>query len=145
MPKTVKNVAWHVVRIPTAPLASHEQKGGLFAFGIRIRPLKAGSIVFRRAHTGCKPGDGDGGGSRWPGDSVMLGSDSTVMPSAAEAAAAVPRVEVSEVCTAAGVVEAGTTMVAVMSTLAAVTLMVTSEASTPAASAIFCRRLVVSA
>ena len=75
----------------------------------------------------------------------MLGFDSTVMLSAAEAAAAVPRVEASEVCTASAVVEAGTTMVAVMSTLAAATLMVTSEASTPAALAIFCRRLEVSA
>ena len=76
----------------------------------------------------------------------MLGSDSTVMPSAAEAAAAVPRVEASEVCTASAVVEAGTAMVAVMMTLAAVTLMVTSEmSSTPAALAIFCSRLVVSA
>ena len=76
----------------------------------------------------------------------MLGSDSTMMPSAAEAAAAVPRVEASEVCTAAGVVEAGTAMVAVMITEPAATLMVTSEASsTPAAVAIFCRRLVVSA
>ena len=76
---------------------------------------------------------------------MILGSDSTVMPSAAEAAAAVPRVEASEVCTAAGVVEAGTAMVAVMITEAAATLMVTSEASsTPAAVAIFSRRLVVS-
>ena len=51
---------------------------------------------------------------------MIVGTVSTVMPSAVEAAAAVARVEVSEVCTAAGVVEAGTTMVAVMSTLAAV-------------------------
>ena len=77
---------------------------------------------------------------------MILGSDSTVMPSAAEAAAAVPRVEASEVCTAAGVVEAGTAMVAVMITEPAATLMVTSEASsTPAAVAILCRRLEVSA
>ena len=76
----------------------------------------------------------------------MLGSNSTVMSSAAEAAAAVPRVEASEVFTAAGVVEAGTAMVAVMITEPAATLMVTSEASsTPAAVAIFCRRLEVSA
>ena len=77
---------------------------------------------------------------------MILGSDSTVMPSAAEAAAAVPRVKASEVCTAAGVVEAGTAMVAVMITEPAATRMVTSEASsTPAAVAIFCRRLEVSA
>ena len=37
-----------------------------------------------------------------PGD-IMLGSDCTVMPSAAEAATAVPRLKESEVCTAAGV------------------------------------------
>ena len=74
----------------------------------------------------------------------MLGSDSTVMPSAAEAAAAVPRVVVSEVCTAAAVEEAGTAMVAVMITLAAVTSMVTSDLSTPAAVATACRRLEVS-
>ena len=74
----------------------------------------------------------------------MLGTDSTVMLSAAEAAAAVPRVKASEACTASAVVEAGTAMVAVMITEAAATLMVTSEASsTPAAVAIFCRRLVV--
>eukprot|EP00964_Phaeocystis_antarctica_P030697 scaffold17359_cov57-Phaeocystis_antarctica.AAC.4 len=66
------------------------------------------------------------------------------MPSAAEAAAAVPRVELSEVCTAAAVVEAGTAMVAVMSTLPAVTTMVTSDSSTPAAAAMRCRKLEVS-
>ena len=76
----------------------------------------------------------------------MVGTASTVMPSAVEAAAAVARVEVSEVCTAAGVVEAGTAMVAMMITEPAATLMVTSEASsTPAAVAILCRRLEVSA
>ena len=74
----------------------------------------------------------------------MLGSDSTVMPSAAEAAAAVPRVVVSEVCTTAAVEEAGTAMVAVMITLAAATSMVTSDLSTPAAVATACRRLEVS-
>eukprot|EP00964_Phaeocystis_antarctica_P160339 scaffold131867_cov48-Phaeocystis_antarctica.AAC.1 len=69
-------------------------------------------------------------------DSVMLGTDSTVMPSAAEAAAAVPRLEESEVCSAAGVVEAGTAIVAVMITLAAATRRDTEAASTPALAAI---------
>ena len=60
------------------------------------------------------------------------------MPSASEAAAAVPTVERSEAATAAAVVEAGTPMVAAMITLAAApstTLIVTSDLSTPAASA----------
>ena len=76
---------------------------------------------------------------------VMVGTASTVMPSAALAAAVVPRLEETVLCTAAAVVVAGTAMVAVMITEAACTLMVTSEASTPAAVAIFCRRLEVSA
>ena len=67
---------------------------------------------------------------------TIVGDDSTVMPSAAEAAAAVPRVEESVVCTWVEVLEAGTAMVAVMITEAAVTAMVTAEASTPAADAI---------
>jgi len=67
---------------------------------------------------------------------VMVGTDSTVMLSAFEAATAVPRVEESEFCKAAAVVEAGTAIVAVMSTLAAATVMETEEASTRAISAI---------
>ena len=78
-----------------------------------------------------------------PGD-TMLGSDCTAMPSAAEAATAVPRLKESEVCTAAGVVEAGTAIVAVMITLAAATLTDTKAASTPALAAIEFRRLEVS-
>eukprot|EP00964_Phaeocystis_antarctica_P113380 scaffold77420_cov63-Phaeocystis_antarctica.AAC.5 len=66
------------------------------------------------------------------------------MTSAAEASAAVPRVEESEVCTASAVVEAGTAMVAVMRTLAAATRIVTSDLSTPAASATFCCQLDLS-
>eukprot|EP00964_Phaeocystis_antarctica_P105466 scaffold70472_cov60-Phaeocystis_antarctica.AAC.4 len=73
----------------------------------------------------------------------MVGTDTTVTPSAAEAAAAVPRLEESVVCMAAGVVEARTAMVAVMSTLAAVMATVTAEASTPATVAIELRREVV--
>ena len=70
-----------------------------------------------------------------------------VTPSTAEAEAAVPRRDESEVCTAAAVVEAGTAMVAVISTLpaATVTAMVTAEASTPAAEAIDPCREAVSA
>ena len=64
---------------------------------------------------------------------VTVGTASTVTPSAAEAAAAVPMVEVSEACTAVAVVEAGTAMVAVMITLAAAMAMVTSDFSMPAA------------
>eukprot|EP00964_Phaeocystis_antarctica_P107332 scaffold72072_cov43-Phaeocystis_antarctica.AAC.2 len=67
------------------------------------------------------------------------------MPSAAEAASAVPRLEVSRACTAAGVAAAGTVMVTVMSTLAAVTATVTAEASTSAMAAIAPRKEEVSA
>ena len=89
-------------------------------------------------------GGGDGGSSEGGGEGGCGGEveevptviDSTVMPSAAEAAAAVPRVEESVVCTWVEVLEAGTAMVAVMITEAAVTAMVTAEASTPAADAI---------
>ena len=75
---------------------------------------------------------------------LMVESDSTVIPSAAEALSAVPRLEESEVCTAAAVMEAGTVMVAVMITLAAATLIVTNDLSTPAAVANFCCKLEVS-
>ena len=54
-----------------------------------------------------------------------LGSASTVMPSWDDASAAVPSEEVSELSTAADVVEAGTAMVAVMMTEAASMVMVT--------------------
>ena len=75
---------------------------------------------------------------------VIVGTPSTEIPSALEAASAVRRVEESEAFTAAAVVEAGTAMVAVMITLAAVMAMVTGNLSTPAAVAIFCCRLEVS-
>eukprot|EP00964_Phaeocystis_antarctica_P107457 scaffold72176_cov68-Phaeocystis_antarctica.AAC.2 len=61
----------------------------------------------------------------------MDGADSTVMPSAAEAAAAVPRVDASEVCSTAAVVSAGTAMVAVMITLASPWLASPLEAIRP--------------
>ena len=67
------------------------------------------------------------------------------MPSAAEAAAGVPTMAVSEVSTVAAGMAVGTAMAAVMITLAAATLIVTSEASTPAAVAMFCRKDEVSA
>ena len=57
---------------------------------------------------------------------------------------AVPRLVESEACTTDTVVEAGTAMMAVMRTEAAATVMVTSDVSTPAASATLCRRLEVS-
>ena len=66
------------------------------------------------------------------------------MPSTAEAAAAVPTVLVSELSTVAAGVAAGTTMAAVMITLAAATLMVTSDLWTPAAVAMPCCKLEVS-
>ena len=75
---------------------------------------------------------------------VMLGISSTVTPSAVEAASAVPRLEESEVCSISAVVEAGTAIVAVMRTLAAVTRIVTSDLSTPAALATFCCKLEIS-
>ena len=75
---------------------------------------------------------------------LKVGSDSTVIPSAAEAAAAVPRLEESEVFSAAALMEAGTAMVAVMITLAAATPIVTSDLSTPAAVAILFCKLEVS-
>ena len=60
-----------------------------------------------------------------------------------EAAAAVPRLEASELCTS-GAVEAGTAMVAVTVTLPAVTAMVTADGSTRARRAMAARREVVS-
>ena len=66
----------------------------------------------------------------------MSGSDVTVTPMLANKALAAAVVEGSEASTAAGVVEAGTAMVAVMSTLPAVISRETPEASTRAAEAI---------
>ena len=65
-----------------------------------------------------------------------------MMPSAAEAAAAVPRLEESLVCTLAAIA-ARTVIVAVMITLAATTVTETNEASTPALAAIEPRRALV--
>ena len=79
-----------------------------------------------------------------PDSTVMVGTSSTVMPSTAEASAAVPNLEVSEVRIASTVMEAGMAMVAVMSTLAAATRITTSDLSTPAAVATFCCKLDLS-
>ena len=86
----------------------------------------------------------ESGGLSGSSPRATVGASSTVMPSAAEASAAVPSVEESEACTAAAVVEAGTAMLAVMITLAAATLIVTSDLSTPAAAATLCCKLEVS-
>ena len=75
---------------------------------------------------------------------ARVGTDSTAMPRAAEAEAAVPRVEESADSTMVAAEEAGTAMLAVMITLAADTLIVTSDASTPAAVAMFCCKVEVS-
>ena len=109
--------------------AVHMEPSGRLVDGVGIGELEAPGVAT--------------GDMVLPGD-AMLGSDCTVMPSAAEAATAVPRLKESEVCTAAGVVEAGTAIVAVMITLAAVTSMDTEVAATLAASAIELWRAEVS-
>ena len=91
---------------------------------------------------GGEGGEGGGGGG---GEAIkIVGTASTATPSSVEAASAVPSVEASEVCSASAVVEAGTMMVAVMRTLAAVTLIVTSDLSTPATFATFSCKLDLS-
>ena len=67
-----------------------------------------------------------------------------MMPSAVEAALAVSKRAASELCTLSAVMEAGTAMVAVMITLAAVTWIVTNDLSTPATLATFCFKLDLS-
>lgn len=90
-------------------------------------------------------GDGEGGGAEGGGAATtMIGADSTVMPSAAVAAVALGRAAESVVCTWVEVLEAGTAMVAVTITDAAVTAMLTAEASMPARVAIAIWREVVS-
>ena len=74
----------------------------------------------------------------------MVGVTVTVMPSASEAVVALgPRLDASELRTVSAVEEAGTATVAVISTEAAATLMVTNDACTAAAAAILCCRPVV--
>ena len=111
---------------------------------------------------GSGDGDGEGGGGGGEGKGVtkggggeggegggaattMVGADSTVMSSAEVAAVASGRAVESVACTWVEVVTAGTAMVAVMSTEAAATVMVTAEASTPASSATLLRMEEVSA
>ena len=75
---------------------------------------------------------------------TMVGASSTVMPSAAEASAAEPRLEESDVTNAVGLAEAGTAMVAVMITLPGATLIVTSDLSKFKSVAMLCCKLEVS-
>ena len=89
-----------------------------------------------------RPLAADGGSGQVAG--ATMGTNSTVMPSAVEAAAAVESLEESELCTVVVVVDAGTWIVAVMITLAPATLIVTSDLSIPAAVAMLCCRLEVS-
>ena len=89
-------------------------------------------------------GDGGDGGGGGGGEAIMtVGTDSTMKPNAIEAAAAVARLEESDVCTVLAAKEVGTAMVAVMITLAAVTLIATSELSMPLAAAMLCCKLEV--
>ena len=97
---------------------------------------------------GCDEGggvDGGGGGGLESGAMVdtssMVGTFSTVMPNAMEADSAVPRLKESERRISSTVMEAGMVMVAVMSTLAAATSILTSDLSTLTAFAIFCCKL----
>ena len=68
----------------------------------------------------------------------------TVISSCMDAASAEGRLIKMKFCTETAVLTAGTAMVAVMITLAAATLIVTNDLSTPAAVAIFCCRLEMS-
>ena len=96
------------------------------------------------AHFHDKGGGGGGSGGGGGEAASTVGTISAVTPSAVEASAAVDRLDERDICTAAVVVEAGTAMIAVMRTLAAATLIVTSDLSMPATVAIFCCKLEVS-
>ena len=91
-------------------------------------------------------GAGDGLGVDAPGVDApeITGSDSMVMPSAAEAEAAEPRVDRRR-ASSKGEGDTRRAMVAVMTTLPAETLMLTRFALTPAAAANLLRRAEVSA
>ena len=116
-----------------------------FASNARTAVIREALVVKIQAKGG---GEGEAGGDGDDGDggeeAVPTVIDSTVMPSAAEAAAGEPTVAVSEVSTVAAGVAAGTAMAAVMITLAAATLMVTSDLWTAAAVAMPCCKLEVS-
>ena len=90
---------------------------------------------------GTGEGTGDGLGVDAP---EITGSDSMVMPSAAEAEAAEPRVDRRRL-SSKGEGDTRRAMVAVMTTLPAETLMLTRFALTPAAAANLLRRAEVSA
>ena len=87
-------------------------------------------------------GEGGGAGDGGEGDGEMTtGVTNTGIPSSPEAASAVGYLVWSAAPKSAGVLEAGTPMVKVMTTLPAAPaakLIVTSEGPTPAASATFC-------
>ena len=85
----------------------------------------------------------EGGACTFSGIEIV-GTSSTVRPSASEASAAVPRASESFSCTERTVLEAGTAMVAVMITLAAATWIVTWDASRPATAAMSSCKLEVS-
>jgi len=93
---------------------------------------------------GGSGGSGLGGGDGLGEAIAMTGADTTVMLSAVEALAASPKLDESEDCISLGFVEAGTLKVAVMTTLPALTAMVTSAGSMPAAAANFARRANIS-
>eukprot|EP00964_Phaeocystis_antarctica_P097621 scaffold63707_cov49-Phaeocystis_antarctica.AAC.1 len=102
----------------------------------------------RTAAVGCEGGGGEG-----LDVTLTMGTATTLMPRASVAAAAEFRVEESEVCIAAAVVEAGTVMMTVMSTMRGVAVSlpgatsvrrlvpivstVTAEVSTPVSRATF--------
>ena len=91
------------------------------------------ALLKPKAVVGCE-GGGDGGGGLGDGGgrlgnnaaTTMIGADSTVMPSAVVAAVALGRAAESVACTWVEVLEAGTAMVAVTITEAAVTAMLTA-------------------
>ena len=74
----------------------------------------------------------------------IRGMPTIVISSRLDAASAEGRLAEIRFCTEMAVTAAGTAMLAVMITLAAATLIVTSDLSTPAAVAIFCSKLEVS-
>ncbi len=88
-------------------------------------------------------GGGDSGGGVGDGASSTVGTSSTVMPSCSEAATAEERLVESKDCNATAVVEAGTAMLAVIRTEAAVMLIVTADVSTDATVAMVCCKLEV--
>ena len=86
---------------------------------------------------------GDSGGEVGGEASSTVGTSSTVMPSCSEAAAAEKRLVESKDWNATAVVEAGTAMLAVICTEAAVMLIVTADVSTVAMVAMVCCKLEV--